>query len=87
MSLNLFSRHALRSKKAPQGRILASNSPSNTLHLQCSLAIATLILTHASLKIIDQLALPSARAALVLTVESEGLWGSSLVLGKHYNFF
>jgi hypothetical protein len=78
MSLDLFSRHTLRSKKAPQGRVLASNSPSDALHLQRSLAIATFVLTHASLEFVDQLALPSARAALVLTVESEGLWGSSL---------
>lgn len=78
MSLDLFSKHSLRSKEAPQGRVFASNSPGNALHLQRSLAIATFVLTHASLEFIDQLALPSARAALVLTVESEGLWGSSL---------
>jgi hypothetical protein len=78
MSLNLLSRHALRSKQTSQRSILTRNGPRNTLHLQRSLAIATLELTNAILQIIEQFTLSCTRATLVLAIESERLGGSSL---------
>jgi hypothetical protein len=53
MSLNLLNRDTLRSKQTSQRSILPSNSPRNTLHLQRSLTIATLKLTHAILQIVE----------------------------------
>jgi len=78
MRFNFLWGDTLRSEQSPQSRILTSHNPGHALHLESSLCIATLKVTHAILKIVEQLSLTSARTTLVLTVKSERLWCSSL---------
>ncbi|CAG1997899.1 unnamed protein product [Fusarium graminearum] len=80
MSLDFFGSNTLCSKQGSQSRVLTSHNPGHALHFKGSLRIATFVLTHATLKIVEQLTLTSARTTLVLTIEGERLWGSRLRL-------
>jgi hypothetical protein len=66
MRLNLLRSDTLGSEQSPQSRILTSHNPRYALHLERSLCIATFKVTHAILKIVEQVSLTSARTTLVL---------------------